>query len=181
MVLPGSEPTEMAESAQVTVPANADTQEVQTSESPVAPEDPNSWRVKFADKFTDGTVEKNENSYKSANVSVTIETVAKDGVTYFVADIYLADIKYFKTAFAKDTFASGISEPTTDIASNNNAVLAVNGDYCSTNAGPVVRNGVLYRDEEYKSDVLVMNNEWRLSGLDVWPHVADRWASNGGI
>ncbi len=165
MVLPGAtSPASVQESESAPVETESsqpDAQEpdAQNSETPVTSADANSWRAKFADKFADGDVQKTDNSYKSANVSVTIDTVAKDGVTYYVADIYLADIKYFKTAFAQGTFGSGIAEPTKDIAVSSNAILAVNGDYCGANAGPVVRNGVLYRDEEYESDVLVMNND----------------------
>ncbi len=166
VVLPGAIPSETAAvSASAPVSNNPEQAAAQMpaepgTESPaVAAVDPNSWRAKFADKFTAGDVQKTDNSYKNANVSISVEKVAKDSVVYFVADIYLADIKYFKTAFANDKFASGNAESTLDIAAANNAVFAVNGDYCTNNKGPVVRNGVLYRDETYKSDVLVMNND----------------------
>ena len=116
------------------------------------------WAEKFTGKFTNGEVEKTANSYRSPNISVNIEKAQRDGVTYYVADIYLADIKYFKTAFAKGTFGSGIHDATDVIAEENGAVIAINGDYSGSNAGPVVRNGVLYRDEVYK-DSLVMYND----------------------
>ncbi len=114
-----------------------------------------SWREKFAGRFTDGTVEQTASTYKSANISVDIEKVQQDGVTYYVADIYLAEPKYFKTAFAQGRFGSGIHDDTDTIAQENGAVIAINGDYSGNNAGPVVRNGVLYRDEVFK-DALVM-------------------------
>ena len=116
------------------------------------------WAAKFAGKFTDGQIEQTENSYRSANISVGIEKVKQDGVTYYVADIYLADIRYLKTAFAKGTFGRGIHDATNVIAEENSAVLAINGDYSGNNAGPVVRNGVLYRDEVYQ-DALVMYDD----------------------
>ncbi|MGI5849977.1 MAG: phosphodiester glycosidase family protein [Christensenellales bacterium] len=116
---------------------------------------PMEWGDKFDGKFTDGAVEQTENSYKSAYIAVTVDSIQKNGVAYYVADIYITDLKYFKTAFANDTFGSGIYDKTDTIAKKNNAVIAINGDYCGTNAGPVVRNGILYRDETYK-DVLVM-------------------------
>lgn len=159
VLLPGTVTPEP--SAQVSVEpeepgVTADPASEEASVTPTA--DPNSWRVKFADKFTDGEVVKTDNAYKSANISITIDTVSKDEVTYYVADIYIADIKYFKTAFANDEFKAGIGS-TIEIGDKNNAVIAINGDFCSKNKGVVVRNGVLYRDKEYKSDLLVMNND----------------------
>jgi hypothetical protein len=65
--------------------------------------DPDDWRAKFADKFTDGDVVRTENSYQSANICITIEKVLKYDVTCYVADIYVADLKYFRTAFAKNS------------------------------------------------------------------------------
>lgn len=116
------------------------------------------WAQKFEGKFTDGSVEQTANVYRSANISVELEQVQKDGVTYYVADIYLADIQYFKTAFAQGKFGSGIHDTTDAIAKENGAVLAINGDYSGSNAGPVVRNGVLYRDELFE-DALVMYDD----------------------
>lgn len=56
-------------------------------------------------------------------------------------------MKYFKTAFADDTYGRNITAKTSEIAESKNAVLAINGDYYGArNAGYVIRNGVLYRD-----------------------------------
>ncbi len=127
-------------------------------------QDGSMWGAKFKGLFTDGDVEKTKNSYKSANTSIVIEKVQTDEVTYYVADIYLKDIKYFKTAFAKGKYGKGLHDETDVIAAQNNAILAINGDYYGNNAGPVVRNGVLYREEKYK-DVLVMNNDGSMQTL----------------
>lgn len=137
-----------------------------------------SWRVKFADKLTDGAVILTDRAYKSANISVEISKVQRDGVTYFVADIYLADIRYFRSAFAKGTFGSGIHDATNVIAEQNGAVLAINGDYSGTNAGPVVRNGVLYRDEVYK-DALVMYGDGSMETLTAQQVDMDSLAARG--
>lgn len=122
------------------------------------------WGAKFQGLFTDGAVEKTGTSYKSANINVNIEKVHTDGITYYVADIHLRDLKCFKTAFAKGKYGKGLHDGTDVIAAENDAILAINGDYCSNNAGPVVRNGVLYREEKYK-DVLVMNDDGSMQTL----------------
>lgn len=120
--------------------------------------DPIPWREKFADQFTSGAVEKTDTSYQDANINVRIEKVQQNNVTYFFADIYIADIQYLKTAFAKQSDVMGEREPTNAVANENNAILAINGDLCLDNNGPVIRNGQLYRDETY-ADALVMNND----------------------
>ncbi len=131
-------------------------QTAQGTPQPTDSVDAASWRVKFADKFTSGNVEKTETSYKDANINVSINKVQKDSVTYYLADIYVADIQYFKTAFAKQPDVMGAREFTNVVAKENNAILAINGDHCADNDGPVVRNGQLYRDQIY-ADALVMN------------------------
>ncbi len=117
---------------------------------------PLTLREKFSDKFTDGSIETTANSYKSANISVTIDTVKKDGVTYYLADIYVAEIKYFKTAFAKEADVLKHEEPTDEIAREVGAILAINGDSCIDNHGLIIRNGSLYPTEETQSDLLIM-------------------------
>ncbi|MEN6636537.1 MAG: phosphodiester glycosidase family protein [Clostridiaceae bacterium] len=116
------------------------------------------WREKFADKFTTGAVEKTDTSYKDANINISIEKVQQNEVTYFFADIYVADIQYFKTSFAEQADVMGGRDATADIAARSNAILAINGDLCVDNSGPVVRNSKLYRDEKF-ADALVMNND----------------------
>jgi exopolysaccharide biosynthesis protein len=125
--------------------------------TPQPTEDPITWRSKFPGKFTDGEVVQTDNAYKSANIDVTVTMVQENGATYYLADIYLTDLKYFKTAFAHDEFDNG-AQSTRAIAKKNNAIVAINGDYCSYNKGPVLRNGVLYRDQNYH-DALVLYDD----------------------
>lgn len=126
--------------------------------SPTATLDPSNWRVKFADKFTDGEVEQTDTSYRSANISLTIEKVELENLTYFVADIYVAELKYFRTAFAKDAGKMGYEALTTTIAKENDAILAINGDYCLNNwsTGVIIRNGQPYKNKKPSADQFVM-------------------------
>ena len=128
----------------------------QATPQPADPAAQVSWREKFADKFTSGTPEQTATTYKDANVNVSIEKVQQNNVTYFFADIYIADVQYFKTAFAKQPNVMGGRELTNVVAKENNAILAINGDHCVDNNGPVIRNGQLFRDEKF-ADALVMN------------------------
>jgi beta-lactamase regulating signal transducer with metallopeptidase domain/exopolysaccharide biosynthesis protein len=113
------------------------------------------WREQFADQFTDGAVIKNDTSYKSANISVSVSEKKASDFIYYVADIYIADIKYLKTAFAGEKYGDGQAAHTDAIAVKNNAIIAINGDNSPLSKGPVVRNGVLYADKAV-SDLLMM-------------------------
>ena len=87
------------------------------------------------------------NTYKDENIAVTVTKYREYETDIYVADVKLASMKYFKTAFADDTYGRNITAKTSEIAESKNAVLAINGDYYGArNAGYVIRNGVLYRD-----------------------------------
>lgn len=88
-----------------------------------------------------------DTSYKDGNVDITITTVRKNNTTVYVADVKLLDSNYLKTALAYDSFGTNVTETTSSMASNNNAILAVNGDYYGADrSGYVIKNGVIYRN-----------------------------------
>jgi exopolysaccharide biosynthesis protein len=117
---------------------------------------------KFKTQFTTGGVEQTATSYKSPRVSVTIEKIQTGGVTYTMADIYVSDIRYFKTAFATGKYGRSLTDTVLDMATINKAIVAMSGDYYGIrDKGVVIRNGVLYRETLYR-DVLLMNNDGRM-------------------
>ena len=92
------------------------------------------------------------NTYTSDDASVTVSTVTtgsgQDTVTYHVADVTLTDATALESAFADNAFGTNIVENTSDIAEDNDAVFAINGDYYGfRDTGIEIRNGVVYRDE----------------------------------
>lgn len=139
--------------------------ETEASPTPTVSVEPATIREKFADEFTDGTVEQTDNSYKSANISITIDTVEDNGVVYYLADVYVADIKYFKTAFAKKNETMGYKEPTDTIANEVGAIIAINGDFCLHNGELIIRNGNLYEDSRVSSDMLIMYDDGSMETL----------------
>ena len=96
-----------------------------------------------------------DSSYKDGNVDINITTVRKNNTTVYVADVKISDSSYLKTALAYDSFGTNVTETTSSMAGNNNAILAVNGDYYGADrSGYVIKNGVIYRntvrsDSEY--------------------------------
>lgn len=103
-----------------------------------------------ADGSTSGTVEGTTYTSDAAGIEVTTLTTGSGDstVTYYVADVVLSDATVLRSAFAQNAFGTNITEDTSDIAADNDAVLAVNGDYYGfRDTGIVIRNGVAYRDE----------------------------------
>ncbi len=91
-----------------------------------------------------GVNDDGQGNYQSANVGVSVERRAYAGSVCFIAQIYVQDIRCFATAFSGGRFKGGNSR-VTDMARQNNAVLAVNGDFCSQrDMGPIIRNGTAY-------------------------------------
>ena len=116
-----------------------------------------------ATESSDGAKTVTDSSYKDSNVDINITTVRKNNTTVYVADVKLSDSSYLKTALAYDSFGTNVTETTSSIATNNNAILAVNGDYYGADrSGYVIKNGVIYRntvrsDSEYP-DLAVYND-----------------------
>ena len=70
----------------------------------------------------------------------------EDTTTYYVADIRIKSMSYFRTALAKDKFGQNVNERTSDICLRNKGILAIDGDtYGSQEGGYVIRNGVSLR------------------------------------
>jgi exopolysaccharide biosynthesis protein len=89
-----------------------------------------------------------EEKTSTGEADVTVTTVSENGVTYYVADVVLTDATALRSAFAQDEFGENITETTSDIAEDNDALFAINGDYYGfRDTGIVIRNGVVYRDE----------------------------------
>ena len=85
-------------------------------------------------------------SYTDDNITITINEYRENDTTVYVADVKLSSAEYLKTAFAKSAYGKNVTEKTSEIADDNNAILAINGDYYGAQEkGYVLRNGVLYR------------------------------------
>ncbi len=88
-----------------------------------------------------------ENSYSDGNITVTLTEYYENNTKIYVADIKLSSADYLKTALAQNTYGKNVTQKTSEMAEENNAVIAINGDYYGAKeSGYVIRNGVLYRD-----------------------------------
>ena len=88
-----------------------------------------------------------DSSYKDDNITVNLSETMVNNTQVYVADITLSSSDYLKTAFAQNAYGTNVTAKTSVTAADNNAILAVNGDYYGANStGYVIRNGVVYRD-----------------------------------
>ncbi|MEA4870841.1 MAG: phosphodiester glycosidase family protein [Christensenella sp.] len=102
-------------------------------------------------------------SHQSDTARISINRVQENGVTYFVADVWVKTIDAFHTALAKGSYGRSIHEMPLKIANDNQAVFAVSGDYYGAREqGVVVRNGALYRDV-MGEDVCILKKDGTLS------------------
>ncbi len=88
-----------------------------------------------------------DSSYKDDNITVNLSETTVNNTQVYVADITLSSSDYLKTAFVQNAYGTNVTAKTSVTAADNNAILAVNGDYYGANSsGYVIRNGVVYRD-----------------------------------
>ena len=88
-----------------------------------------------------------DTSYSDGNISITLTEKTVNETQVYVADITLSSSDYLKTALAQNSYGTNVTAKTSVTAAENNAILAVNGDYYGANSsGYVIRNGVVYRD-----------------------------------
>lgn len=103
--------------------------------------------------------ESTSTSYKDETVSIKLKEYRENETTIYVADITLLDPADLQTAFAQDTYGKNVTETTSAIAQDNQAILAINGDfYGAQNSGYVIRNKVLYREtmrSENQEDLVI--------------------------
>ena len=92
-------------------------------------------------------------STNSAPVRTEFSQLRYLDTTVYVVDIQTDDAQQLLAALANDTYGKNITATTSDMAEENGAIVAINGDfYGARNSGYVVRNGVLYRDVAASAD-----------------------------
>ena len=87
-----------------------------------------------------------DTTYKDSKTSIELKQYRENDTNIYVADIALTESSGLKAALANNTYGKNITQKTSVIAEQNNAVLAINGDYYSARSGYVIRDGVLYRE-----------------------------------
>lgn len=102
--------------------------------------------------------ETTKTSYSDENIQIKVTEYRENDTTIHVADITLSSAEYLKTALAKGSYGRNVTEKTSEMAEDVNAILAINGDYYGAQeSGYVIRDGVIYRDtkESGQEDLVI--------------------------
>lgn len=123
-----------------------------------------------------------DTSYSDENIDINITKNYTDNTNVYVVDIKVSDPSYLKTALANNTYGRNITEKTSEMATNNQAILAINGDYYGfRSTGYVIRNGVMYRDtaSDKSQQDLVIDDKGDFSIIDESNVTANDLISQG--
>ena len=121
-------------------------------------------------------------SYSDSNVSITVKEYREYDSAIYVADVTVSDVSYLKTALASNTYGRNITDTTSNIASNNNAILAINGDYYGARqSGYVIRNGSLYRNSSGNRDALAIMKNGEFEFVTEGETSAETLLENGAL
>ena len=85
--------------------------------------------------------------YQDENITITLTEYRVWDTQVYAAEVWLSSAQYLRTALAQGSYGKNLTEKTSVLAEESNAILAVNGDYYGAReSGYVIRNGTLYRD-----------------------------------
>ena len=103
-------------------------------------------------------------TYSDSKSKITVTQYRAYDSNIYVADVEVTDGTSILSAFAKNTYGRNITDTTSDMAEENNAVLAINGDYYGARqSGYVIRNGVVYRNQGSNGEDMVVSKDGTLS------------------
>ena len=103
-------------------------------------------------------------TYSDSKSKITVTQYRAYDSNIYVADVKVTDGTSILSAFANNTYGRNITDTTSDMAEENNAVLAINGDYYGARqSGYVIRNGVVYRNQGSNGEDMVISKDGSLS------------------
>ena len=103
-------------------------------------------------------------TYSDSKSKITVTQYRVYDSNIYVADVEVTDGTSILSAFANNTYGRNITDTTSDMAEENNAVLAINGDYYGARqSGYVIRNGVVYRNQGSNGEDMVISKDGSLS------------------
>ncbi|WP_314909006.1 phosphodiester glycosidase family protein [Oribacterium asaccharolyticum] len=121
-------------------------------------------------------------SYSDSNVSITLKEYREYDSAIYVADVTVSDVSYLKTALASNTYGRNITDTTSNMANDNNAILAINGDYYGARqSGYVIRNGSLYRNSSGNRDALAIMKNGEFEFVTEGETSAETLLGNGAL
>lgn len=161
------------------------TEEPRQTETPTEPDTRTPWQIRFADKFSDSVVI-SENSYRSPELSITLETVTtgegSDTVTYHVADIYIASMDNFVTYTANNEMRYFGTQEVLEMDAAANAVLSLSGDFLTYQKGGfLMRNGEIYASNSNFVSICVLYQDGTMETYEPKTYTIDEIIAKGAV
>lgn len=180
-----------SESLAQTEPIVTTTAPVATQDNPeiipaqTVPDNRTDWQKLYADHFSDEVII-TPNSYKSPNISVTLETKTygsgDDQVVYHVADVYIASMDCIGTYTAHNKMKPNSNQFPLEMSAEAGAIFSVTGDYYTLHqSGFIVRNGYVYMDNSDKYDICVLYSSGLMAVYDKYTYNIDEILDNGAV
>ena len=118
--------------------------------------------------------------YQNEQANIKLYEYNYENTAVYVADIMVNSSEYIKTAFANDYYGKNVTDKTSSIAQQNNAILAINGDYYGAREnGYVIRNGIVYRDTNDGKDLLCIYADGTMKIVDPGDKTAQELVDEG--
>ena len=129
------------------------------------------WQIKFEEHFSDEVII-TENSYKSPEVSVTIDThkieIEGEQIVYYVADIYVASIDNFVAAVANNDMSYYSTQKSTELDKNAKAIISICGDFVTyQKTGFMMRNREIYVDDNNRYSICDLYSDGTMDTFDA--------------
>lgn len=129
------------------------------------------WQIKFEEHFSDEVII-TENSYKSPEVSVTIDThkieIEGEQIVYYVADIYVASIDNFVAAVANNDMSYYSTQKSTELDKNAKAIISICGDFVTyQKTGFMMRNREIYVDDNNRYSICALYSDGTMDTFDA--------------
>lgn len=177
--VPVTEPPATEFVAMTEVPTEAPT------EMPTEPENRTEWQIKFAEHFSDTPVW-TENSYKSPNVSITIETISRgegsEKQTYHVADVYIASMENFSTYTANGEIRYFGTQDVLKMNAAVDALFSISGDFITYQKGGfLMRNGETYMETTNNVTICALFQDGTIETYDAKGYTIEDIKARGAV
>lgn len=118
--------------------------------------------------------------YKNDQASIKLYKYNYENTAVYAADIAVSSSEYIKTAFANGYYGKNVTNKTSSMAEQNNAILAINGDYYGAReSGYVIRNGIVFRDTNDGRDLLCVYADGTMRIVNSGDQSAQELVDNG--
>lgn len=118
--------------------------------------------------------------YRNDGASIKLYKYYYENTTVYAADIIVSSSEYIRTAFANGYYGKNVTAKTSSTARENDAILAINGDYYGAREnGYVIRNGIVYRDSSDGEDVLCIYADGTMKIVSPEEYTAQELVDSG--